>query len=251
MKQAMSNRIKILVIFCFTVFCSISCEEKTSARDIILQSLEAHGGVEKWNNVKELSYIKTTTLYDSLGNIEKRIIQTHKNTFIPKFEAQMNWIEDSIQKQAILKNDKTDVYFDGVLQNDAQLEEMYHKAIMAANYVIWQPYKLLDEDATLSYAGKEVIDMKSVDAIKANYFNENGSPTNTWWYYFDSKNRKLVSNMVRHGSTYSFIVNTKYENKTGLSLNAERKSYMTDSLRNGKFLRADYIYEILEIKLSE
>jgi len=54
--------------------------------------------------------------------------------------------------------------------------------------------------------------------------------------------------MVHHGSTFSYIKNTKYENKTGLSLNAERKSYMTDSLRNVKFLRAHYEYEILALK---
>ncbi|WP_405208650.1 hypothetical protein [Aquimarina sp. LLG6339-5] len=240
--------IKVFLIISVILLSLQSCKNELGPKEIILKSLEAHGGLEKWNSAKELSYKKTTILYDSLGVIEKKIIQTHKNTFSPKFKAEMVWVENTIQKKVVLEDDIISVYFDNSIQGDPELKEKYYKSIIAANYVIWQPYKLLDEEVTLSYVGIDTIDSKEVYVVKVAYFNDDGSPANTWWYYFDALTYMLVGNMVNHGTTYSYIVNTKYEDKTGLSLNAERKSYMTDSLRTPIFLRADYSYEILEFK---
>jgi len=188
----------VIVVICFVVIGVVSCKHTPNARDLVLRSLEAHGGIEKWKTAKELSYIKTTILYDSLGNVEKKIVQKHKNIFRPQFEAQMDWTEDSIRKQVVLRNDKIAVYFDGLLQNDQNLQEKYYNAVIGANYVIWQPYKLLDKDVTLSYIGEEIIQENTVNVVKAVYFNSDGSPANTWWYYFDQKTNKLVGNMVHH-----------------------------------------------------
>ncbi|WP_378180762.1 hypothetical protein [Aquimarina sp. SS2-1] len=224
----------------------LGCNNSTDPINIIKSSLQSHGGIQKWESIKEITYRKTTVLYDSVGNIENKMIQTHKNRLYPTFSAEIKWIEDSIQKRAVLKNDEVSVFFNNELQANPQLEQNYYNAIIAGNYVFWQPYKLLKEDVTLSYNGKEVIDGASVNVIRANYVYKDGSPANTWWYYFDEKTNKLIGNMVYHAPTYSFIKNIKYENKTGLFLNAERKSYRVDSLRNVQFLRAEYVYEILE-----
>ncbi|SEM08559.1 hypothetical protein SAMN04487910_4106 [Aquimarina amphilecti] len=242
----MIKTVKVLLVICVVILSLECCKSELDPRTIVLKSLEAHGGLEKWNRVKEISYKKTTVLYDSLGAIEKQIVQTHKNTFNPKFKAEMIWVEDTIQKKVILENDKISVYFDDVLQSSPELQKKYYNSITAAHYVIWQPFKLLDKTVTLSYVGIDTVEDEEVDVVKASYFKPNGSPSNTWWYYFDVKSYKLIGNMVHHGTTYSYIVNTKHEDKTGLSLNAKRKSYLTDSLRNPKFLRADYTYEILE-----
>lgn len=86
------------------------------------------------------------------------------------------------------------------------------------------------------------------DVVQVNYYNEDGSPGNTWWYYIDAETYLLLGNMVHHGTTYAFIENLSYESRTGLLLNAERKSYRTDSLGNKKYLIADYKYEILSFK---
>ncbi|MBQ4822005.1 DUF6503 family protein [Aquimarina sp. MMG016] len=226
-----------------------SCQQtETDPSDIIIQSLEAHRGIENWEKVKEISYLKTTILYDSLGNIEKKLVQKHKNIFKPEFSAAMEWEEDSMTKKVILKKGKISLFHNDSLQTDAKLKKQSYKSIIAANYVFWQPYKLLDKTAKLTYIGKEEIDNKPVYVIQAKYNNEDGSPANTWWYYFDTKTNKLVGNMVHHSPTYSFIKNIKYENQTGLFLNAERKSYRTDSLRNIKFLRAEYSYKVLNFK---
>jgi len=182
---------KLVYLSCWVIFAG--CNSKIQPTIIIQNSLEAHGGIEKWKTAKELSYIKTTILYDSLGNVEKKIVQKHKNIFRPQFVAQMDWTEDSIHKQVVVENDKIAVYFDDLLQNDHNLQEKYYKAVIAANYVIWQPYKLLDKDVTLSYTGEEIIDETAVKVVKAAYFNSDGSPANTWWYYFDLLIKKQIS----------------------------------------------------------
>jgi len=228
--------------------CCFSCQKEDKAKTIVLKALEAHGGIDAWKNAKELVYTKTTILYDSLGKVEHKLIQKHRNTFVPNFEAQMEWEEDSIVKKVTLIDDKTKVYFNGEEQDYTKLQEKYSKAMIAANYVIWQPYKLLDKEAILSYQGTDTLDRKEVDVVKADYRNEDGSYGNSWWYYFNKETNRLLGNMVHHGTTYSFINNIKYENETGLSLNAYRKSYRTDSLRNVKFLRAEYYYDISYLK---
>lgn len=219
-----------------------SCGTENKPTQIIMQSLEAHGGIEKWQNAKELSYLKKTVLYDSLGGVERKIIQKHINRFTPDFSAEMLWQEDTIAKKVLFDKGEITVFFNDTIVNDAKLQEQYYRAITAANYVVWQPYKLLEKEAVLSYEGEENIEGKQAKVVKALYYNEDGSPANTWWYYFDANTYKLLGNMVHHGTTYSFIKNLAYESETGLFLNAKRKSYMTDSLRNIKFLRADYFY---------
>lgn len=242
----MKKIIKLIPVLYITILTLQCCKKELDPKEIVLKSLEAHGGIDRWKSAKELSYVKTTILYDSLGKVEIKTIQTHKNIFGAKLTAEMKWIEDSIVKTVLLKNDDISIYFNGVEQKDLKLKEKYYRSITAANYVIWQPYKLLDKDVTLSYEGEDVVGNQNVYTIKATYFKGDGSADNTWWYYFDQRTYKLLSTMVHHGTTYSYIENTKYETLTGLFLNKERKSYRVDSLRNKKFLRADYFYEILE-----
>ncbi|WP_299894176.1 DUF6503 family protein [uncultured Aquimarina sp.] len=242
----MKKIIKLIPVLYITILNLQCCKKELDPEKIVLKSIEAHGGIDKWKSAKELSYVKTTILYDSLGSVEQKTIQTHKNIFGAKLTAEMKWIEDSISKIVLLKNDNISIYFNGVEQKELKLKEKYRSAITGANYVIWQPFKLLDEGLHLSYEGADVVDNKSVYTVKVIYFKEDGSPDNIWWYYFDQRTYKLLSTMVHHGDTYSYIENTKYETVTGLSLNKERKSYRVDSLRNKKFLRADYFYEILE-----
>jgi len=219
-----------------------SCNTQNQAAQIIQRSLEAHGGIKKWQNANQLSYQKKTILYDSLGAIEKEIIQWHINRFTPDFSAKMIWQENTVTKKVVFSKGKISVLYNDTIINDKMLEKQYYKTITAANYVVWQPYKLLEKDVVLSYEGEEHIDGKQARVVKASYYDADGSAANIWWYYFDAKTYKLLGNMVHHGVTYSFIKNIAYENQTGLFLNAKRKSYMIDSLRNIKFLRADYFY---------
>ena len=241
---------KIVLLFriCISGTILISCDSQPDANQILKDAINAHGGVKKWESIEEISYRKTTVLYDSLGNIEKEITQHHKNSFKPSFSAEMKWMDNGISKKVTVQNEKTSIVYGDSVILDLQLKKKYYKEIMAANYVFWQPYKLLDPNLKLGYVRKENIDEKETYVLKAEYKNEDGSPGNTWWYYFDTKSYKLLGNMVYHAPTYSYIRNVAYEDQTGLLLNAKRISYRVDSLRNIKYTRATYTYEILEIK---
>lgn len=233
---------------CLATALLMSCTPRPNASQILNKALEAHGGIEKWESIQEISYLKTTILYDSLGAVEKKSTQQHTNIFKPSFTAEMKWNQDSVEKKVVLNKEKISIFYNDSLVKDTELEKKYYKDIIAANYVFWQPFKLLDDDVALSYVGKELVDGKDAHVLKAAYKNEDGSKGNTWWYYFDVKTNRLLGNMVHHAPTYSFIKNTKYEDQTGLFLNAERKSYRVDSIRNVEYLRGEYYYDVLYFK---
>ena len=52
----------------------LSCQniKKTDPLRIINNSLKAHGGIKKWEAVNQISYQKTTILYDSLGGCREK-----------------------------------------------------------------------------------------------------------------------------------------------------------------------------------
>lgn len=248
MRSLLSVRIWAYGIGVCCICFNLSCSTAINADELLLKGVEAHGGIQKWENIKEITYLKTTILYDSLGAVEKKVVQRHYNRFIPSFYAEMQWKEDAIPKKVVLDQNVIQIYYNDSIVNDAVLAKKYYKNIVAANYVFWQPYKLLHDDVQLEYLGKEKLNNEEVDVIQANYKNEDGSSGNTWWYYFNTKTNRLVANMVHHPPTYSLIMNTAYETKTGLYLNATRKSYRVDSLKNIQFLRAAYDYKIMELK---
>ncbi len=236
----------VLFLCCLVLGCAI----ETDPKQVVLQSLEAHGGLEAWENAEEIRYSKRTITYDSLGAVKSDVVQEHINRFQPAFYAEMSTSPtDSIIQGVFLENDEVHVVTSGNQQLDDAVFEKFRKDMMGAHYVLWQPYKLLEPDAHLSYKGTKTMDNgKIADVVQVNYYNEDGSEGNTWWYYFDMETHKLLGNMVYHHPTYALIENLAYETKTGLSLNAERKSYRTDSLGNKKYLIAHYYYEILSFK---
>lgn len=71
-----------------------------------------------------------------------------------------------------------------------------------------------------------------------------------WWFYIDVETDELVANMVNHLDHHSFIDNLAFDTTTILTLNAHRKSYFTDSLRNVRYLRAEYFYTDFELVLE-
>ena len=158
----------------------------------------------------------------------------------------MTWKEDEVEKKALWDTEMR-LFFNDSAITDQSLLDKYQKSIFAANYVFWQPYKLLESNSVITYQGKEYVDDQEVHVLKVTYPDSK----NVWWYYFDVNTYRLLANMVYHQPTYSFIQNTAVEQETGLFLNAERKSYRVDSLRNKKFLRALYQYKVCLLYTSD
>jgi len=228
------------------VILTLSCEAELSPETIIQKSLEeAHGGKQRWEKPKVLIYEKTTILYDSLGTIESQKKQLFHNTLQPKFTSKVTWEENGIQKRAFFDGKKTSLFFDEIPQTDAKVIEKAHKEIIGAQYVLWQPYKLLDDEVSLTLENKvRLEDGYKAYRIKAAYPDSDAE----WWYYFDTSSFLLKENLVKHGTTFSQIKNIKHEEETGLRLHKERKSFLVDVLKNQKYLRAHYFYTILKLE---
>lgn len=224
----------------------ISCQPKLTAEEIIHKSLEeAHGGKANWELPKILVYEKTTILYDSLGIIENQKKQLFHNTLQPEFTSAVTWEENGIQKRVLFDGTNTQLFFDEIAQTDTKAIEKAHEEIIAAQYVLWQPYKLLYDEASLLLERKvRLEDGSSAYKIKVTY-----TDTDTeWWYYFDTSSFLLKENLVKHGTTFSNIKNIKHEEETGLRLHKERKSFLVDVEKNQKYLRAHYFYTILKLE---
>jgi len=218
-----------------------------TAVQLINHSLEAHGGKDAWDSVEEISYSKRTILYDSLGTIESDQTKIHAYSYRPTFTATMTWDQDSVHYQVNYSEEKTTLFLNDSLAQDAAIKQKFEKEVRGAYYVYWMPYKLLDANAENTYEGlKFHPELGDVHVLKVRYPDSE----NVWWYYFDSQTFKLRGNTVHHRPTYSFIENTKIETETGLSLNTERSSYRVDSIGTIQFKRAVYYYNILDIVLA-
>jgi hypothetical protein len=226
---------------------TLSCESEFTAEIIVSKSLEeAHGGKENWETPTTLIYEKTTILYDSLGNVENQKKQRFHNTLQPTFTSKVNWEENGIQKRIVFDGKETHLFFDEQQQTDLKAIEKAHKEIIGAQFVLWQPYKLFTDEATLTNEGiVRLEDRTQAHSIKVTY---PGSDT-IWWYYFEKKTFLLKENLIQHNENkYSQIINIKQEEKTGLRLHKERKSFLIDTQKNEKYLRAKYYYTILKLE---
>lgn len=247
------NDLQLMKSKCFficvslAIFMLCSCEPKPTAEMVIQKSLEkAHGGKALWETPKVLIYEKTTTFYDSVGTVESIKKQTFHNTLQPIFTSKVKWIEDDVEKRIVFDGEQTLVFFDGISQTDEKVIEAAHKEILGAQYVLWQPYKLFTDEASLMYEGVvRLEDNTNAHKIKVTYPNSE----TIWWYYFDINTWLLKENLIQHSEiTYSQIINVTHEEKTGLRLHQDRKSFKIDVANDQKYLRAEYHYNILELK---
>lgn len=217
-----------------------------TAEMIIENSLEkAHGGKENWEKLNYIFYEKIITLYDSLGVIESRKTQHIQTLLKPDFYSEMFSNDGSVHKHVILKDEQLILYINDEPQVDSEKIEKAYKEMMAAHFVLWQPYKLLTDDVDLTLEGKvHLEDNSEAYKIKAVYPNSE----NIWWYYFDVETYLLKENIVKHGATYSQIKNIEHEDHTGFRMHQKRESYTIDSIHNQKYLRASYQYNITELR---
>lgn len=238
-----SCTIKSGVGLVFTLF-FLGCVPEESARAIVLKSIAFHGGQSSWEQAKSITYLKSTELFKASGQLESAsTIAYHFNYYSP-ISKQMRWKRDSIKVQ-ITQNEKEEIT--GNIKLDDSLKANYKRDFNAAEFVYWQPYKLLEVEFLWNYSGLDTLeDGTAVKVIKIKYPDTKDSPGNTWWFYFNAKTYRLEGNMVKHGTTYAYIRNTEFEDKTGLNLNAKRISYRVDSLRNILFTRAKYDYQVLD-----
>ena len=110
--------------------------------------------------------------------------------------------------------------------------------------MFWQPAKLLDKKAVLTYAGVKKLQNKTpVNVIKVDY--PQSSSTDRWEFYFDLNNHLNIGYSVQHNGRWSLILNDDFHLEHQPILVKKRRSLFIDSLAQTSLLRAAYSYELL------
>ena len=228
---------KTVLLGCFMAAALISCKEE-SALDIVNKSLEFHGGLEAWKAVDALTYQKEEWLYFDNDSLESYTNRTYTHPLTEVEPISMTWtMADTLYK---VQNDGQGVLANFPLTEDEKAA--FESSLKAAPYTLCQPYKLLADADMLVRLPDDKLEDTPVYTVAIDYINEDGSPGNSWKYYFNKENYRMEGAFVKHGTTYAYVRNLEYETTTGLSLNAKRISYRVDSLRNIQYVRGRYTY---------
>lgn len=256
--------LKNLLLLILLCFCMMSCDQETSltnkpdrfghikdekAAAILKKAIAFAGGLDKWESIKHLNYTKKFDLFLESGAIEKSFEQTHDYQYSPtkitivskeNGEETKTVFQDGIYKRT--KNGKA------VESTQAALK----KAVNTSTYVVSAPFNLLDAGAVISYDGERTMDDgRIVDVLKVVYDAErfkNHSSSETWKYYFDKNETKLVANWVKSSDHLNLVENLTFEKANGILFNKHRKSYRIDEEGNKLYFRAEYFYDNYKVE---
>ncbi len=234
---------RFLSLFCLVLF--FGCVElpEPTASELIDKSIRAHGSWDSYEDFDEISLQKNIILFTEEGAVESQWTEHQEFRYYPFYFASVGWFKDSVYKRITYDGERISYLIsDSVSDPNAELEQKNLERIRAAEFVLFQPFKLKDTLAQKEYTGKRVLfDSVEVSEVKITYPKSD----DVWWFYFD-RGGVLVANRVLHNGRYSLIENLDFQEHDGLYLHKHRKSYFVDSLLNKKYLRAEYFYDIVE-----
>ncbi len=241
-KQKLSYSLIILGLFLLF----LRCNEAPKPINIIKKSIEAHGGQSLWESIQKIEYLKEIKLYDSLGQLEQVILQKHYHQWNPSLSI-MEWDVNGRLQRVEKTPSGISVIENGEVVTEQKDVAAITRIMDAALYVFWQPFKLLDKNAIMTYDGiNQLMGNQAVHTIRIQYSEEPN--TDIWHYYFDTETYRLKATQVTHNGQISLIMNEAVEEDTGLSLNKLRKSYFINADRSIQYLRADYDYTIVDFE---
>ena len=220
----------------FLLWGLVGCQTPKTADEILSRSIQAHGFD---HNIDQLSYLKTTQLFYPDGTLEKRIQQTHHIKWQP-FEYRI----DEGEKKLFRKGNTIQKFMDGIKVEDSLEILSARNTLNAAYFVFWQPAKLVDKKAVLTYTGKKKLQNKTlVDVVAVAYLES--TSTDRWEFYFDPKSYLNLGYSVQHNGRWSLILNDDFHREHRPILVKNRRSLFVDSLTQTTVLRAAYTYELL------
>ena len=230
------------------VFTTVGCSSHP-AKEIVLKSLEAHGGKKTWERTKKVSYTKATTLFTEQGAVEKEVYQNHEVYFQP-FKAMMTWQEGATTNTAQLENDSLMLQRNSKSVTTPKVLQETKAVIEGAYYVFWQPYRLLEPEAWLELLGTRTL-FNGKKTIEVLVCYSDAPEADRWHYFFDENSYRLVATGVVHQGRRSLITNDAYQTRKGIVLNRLRTSYFTDANFQPKYKRASYVYTVTDVVLEK
>ena len=219
------------------------------AMEIVLKSLEAHGGKKTWERTKKVGYTKATTLFTEEGTVEKEVFQNHEVYFQP-FKAIMKWQDGTTTNTAQLENDSLVLQKNSTSVTAPKALQEARAALEGAYYVFWQPYRLLEPEAQLELLGtRTLFNGKKTLEVLVTYSDT--PEADRWHYFFDYNSYRLIATAVVHQGRRSLITNDDFQTNNGIVLNRLRSSYFTDVNFQPKYKRASYVYTVIDVVLGE
>ena len=234
-----------------TILLLASCmsgDEAITAEHIVNESIKHHGGLEKYESLKSIKYVKKIILFDSLGNVESVQNQHHYYVMQPELSGTIWWADDADTVSIEFAGDDISRFTNGI--PDTLASEASANLVGSSIYVLFQPFKLVDPGTLLIYEGVGNINNKEVDIVAVRYEGADDS-ADQWWYYFDTESHRLLANRVIHGKRNSLIQNLSFHEEAPLLLNQHRKSYFVDNSLEKGYLRAEYFYDDFEFTFEE
>tara|TARA_B100000767_G_C19727405_1_gene520099 strand:+ start:723 stop:1439 length:717 start_codon:yes stop_codon:yes gene_type:complete len=227
-----------LVLLLSIFFLNSVLSQNKKVNEILLKSLDAHGG-ENLNKIQRIKYFKTTYTYDESGTIKKEDKQKITHQFDP-YETVMESKNKFIKSNGII----TEITENERPVNDLESINKAKSLIDGAFYVFWQPMKLKDSGTIIKYMGiTRLPNKKKVFSLKVSY----PDGTDTWNFYFDITSYLLIGTEVNHNNKISLIYTTDFNTTEDGIFHYKRDSYKVTKNRSKLSIQASYIYEILNI----
>jgi len=252
--KKMKHRINNFTFGCALLLissCTQHSEKEVSANDIVLLSIERHGGLLNWKNIRSISYTKTILLFDSIGAEESKIQQYHRYELKPRFQGTIEWLAENDSIRISYKEGTGSRYVNGIEMTDSASKITANNTMIAATFVLFQPFKLLDKGTQLLYRGQDTLKNGRVVHVIQPIYGQPEDGQDRWWFYFDIQTNQLIANMVNHAGRYSLIENIAFDSTSSMVFNHHRKSYFVDSLQTVKYLRAEYFYEDFDLTMDQ
>jgi hypothetical protein len=218
------------------------------AEEIIKKSIEAHGGMNAWEDLQELNFKKLSVLYTSDGAVESEQDQRLNFRFKPYFEGSIRWEKEGMLHVIKYDGIKTQYQMGENEVTNSDFLSAKKRDFDAAFYVMDKPFSLLKDGLHLTYEGIDTLrDGQIVERIKIIDGDPNDPNNDVWFYFFDLENYRLIAYQVKTDGHSSQVYNETFIQSSGLILPATRSSYRLDQNGKHNYLRATYIYSKYEI----
>jgi len=237
-----------MLIFGLFLFLLLCCSETTENEtlELVKNSIKAHGGQKKYENLKAISFIKTSRLFLEDGSLESEVIQKQSFQLQPDYRVQIEWTVEAAKHIIFYDGIKAVKTINGLVLKDSLEIIKAKNAAKAAAYVFFQPFELINENTILtSKSNTELNDSTIAQTVSVKYQGDDEN-SDKWRYYFNDDDL-LIANSVVLTDHNSLIENLEFQKAAGLIFNKHRKSYRVDSSLNKKYLRAEYYYNDISI----
>ncbi|WP_298782213.1 DUF6503 family protein [uncultured Polaribacter sp.] len=235
------KRIDVFLFFSLLLFFSCSPKKNISAKSIVEKGIKFHDDSNNWKNLKTLSFNKKVILFLEDGSVESEVNQHQEFVFYPELSGKISWKRGVDSISIVYKNGKLKKFINKIPTLSLKELKSAENTFFASQYVIRQPFDLLEKNIKLIYSGIKQLKENKAHEIKVTY-DEDKEKSDQWFYYFDVNTFKVVANKIIRSDHISLVNNITFNSKTDFIFNENRKSYRLNEQGEKTYLRAEYFY---------